>query len=196
MDDEPEAFVLLRQGKRVMVLRHQRGRCRYLGRDDRCTIYSSRPLGCRVFPFDPDFSARGKLRRLRLTTAVQCPYELDGHNRISDLRILNAEFEAATRAFHERVAGWNRVQRARRRMGRAAQTAAEFLAFLGVAPAPPVYLRRSTNGASTRQPPRPRLDSPRQTLRSDAARRVPRMRSASQSDPAARKESTHRRLLR
>ena len=54
MDDEPEAFVMLRQGKRVMVLRHEGGGCRYLGSDDHCTIYGQRPLGCRVFPFDPE----------------------------------------------------------------------------------------------------------------------------------------------
>jgi Fe-S-cluster containining protein len=134
MDDEPEGFVMLRQGKRVMVLRHQRGRCRYLGADERCTIYSSRPLGCRVFPFDPEFSARGKLRRLRLVQAVECPYRLDGHNRITDLRALNTQYEAQQAAFHARVAEWNRVQRARRRKGQAAQTAVEFLAFLGLAP--------------------------------------------------------------
>ncbi len=29
---------MLRQGKRVMVLRHAGGGCRYLGVDDRCTI--------------------------------------------------------------------------------------------------------------------------------------------------------------
>ena len=45
MDDEPEAFVMLRQGKRVMTLRHEGGKCRYLGDDDRCSIYGSRPLG-------------------------------------------------------------------------------------------------------------------------------------------------------
>ena len=60
MDDEPEGFVLLRQGKRVMVLRHTRGGCYFLGKDNRCTIYKSRPLGCRVFPFDGTFFKDGK----------------------------------------------------------------------------------------------------------------------------------------
>ena len=66
MDDEPEAFASLRQGKRVMVLRHENGGCRYLGDDNRCTIYTSRPLGCRVYPFDPEFTSKGKLRRLKI----------------------------------------------------------------------------------------------------------------------------------
>jgi len=137
MDDEPEAFAKLRQGKRVMVLRHQRGRCRYLGADDRCSIYRSRPLGCRVFPFDPDFSARGALIRLRLNEeATECPYELDGSNRVDELRRLNQAYEAANAEHYEFVAAWNRLQRARTRKGKAAGTGAEFLAFLGAAPRP------------------------------------------------------------
>ena len=135
MDDEPEAFVQLRQGKRVMVLRHQRGRCRYLGADNRCTIYRSRPLGCRVFPFDPDFSPRGALIGLRLNEeATECPYELDGSNRIDDLRRINQRYEEANAEHNEFVAAWNRLQRGRRRQGRAAGTGAEFLAFLGAPP--------------------------------------------------------------
>jgi Fe-S-cluster containining protein len=135
MDDEPEAFVMLRQGRRVMVLRHQSGRCRYLGLDHRCTIYRSRPLGCRLFPFDPDFSSRGTLHRLRLTQSTDCPRALDGNNRIEDIRTRNQQYEAATSAYHEQVAAWNRAQRARQRAGKAAQTAREFLTFLGLAPA-------------------------------------------------------------
>src|SRR5262245_64037565 len=77
MDDEPEAFVRLRQGKRVMVLGHRRGACRFLATDGRCNIYAFRPLGCRVFPFDPKFSERGALKRLRLIQATECHYELD-----------------------------------------------------------------------------------------------------------------------
>ncbi len=132
MDGEPEAFVRLRQGKRVMVMRHRRGGCYYLGEDDRCTIYASRPLGCRIFPFDPSFDKRGKLRRLRLIQATDCRYELDGAADPEQIRELSASHEAATLAYQARVAEWNREQTRRTRAGRAAQTAAEFLSFLRV----------------------------------------------------------------
>jgi Fe-S-cluster containining protein len=133
MDDEPEAFVMLRQGRRVMTLKHERGRCVYLGADDRCTIYATRPLGCRVFPFDPTFGKRdGQLRRLTLIQATDCRYELDGHNDPSELRELHERYESETAAYHAKVADWNRAQRARRRAGKAARTAAEFLAHLGL----------------------------------------------------------------
>lgn len=133
MKDEPEAFVRLRQGKRVMVLRHQRGRCRYLGADNRCTIYESRPLGCRIFPFDPEFTRTGELRRLGLIRVTECPYTLEGNTRVAALRALNRRYAEAQDAYHRRVADFNRVQEGRRRRGQAAQTATEFFRFLGLA---------------------------------------------------------------
>jgi len=132
MDDEPEAFVRLRQGKRVMVLRHGRRGCRYLGGDDRCSIYSSRPLGCRIYPFDPDFTTTGKVRRLTLVRATECPYELDGKNRVSDIRALHERYTDAHDAYNDKVAEWNRDQRGRMRSGNAARTANEFFVFLGL----------------------------------------------------------------
>lgn len=140
MDDEPEAFVILRQGKRAMVLKHERGACRYLGGDNRCTIYKSRPLGCRVFPFDPTFYSRGErrgtLRHLKLIPATECPYELDGDNDANELRGLHEVYEAESRAYHDKIAEWNRLQRRRLRSGKAAQTAGEYLVFLGLDTAP------------------------------------------------------------
>jgi Fe-S-cluster containining protein len=133
MDDEPEAFVMLTQGKRVMVLRHQRGRCRYLGDDNRCTIYQSRPLGCRVYPFDPTFSKKGSLRRLAIVQATECPYELDGDNDVDTMRDLHERYDAAHQAFNERIADWNRLQKRRRQQGKGAQTGRQFLQYLGFA---------------------------------------------------------------
>jgi Fe-S-cluster containining protein len=135
MDDEPEAFVRLRQGKRVMVLRHAKGGCRYLGEDARCTIYSSRPLGCRVYPFDPDFTRSGKLRRLTIVKATPCPYERDGKTNITDLRSLQYRYLDAHDAYNDKVAEWNARQERRIRKGGAAETAEEFFVFLGLASA-------------------------------------------------------------
>jgi len=133
MDDEPEGFVSLRQGKRVMVLRHARNGCYFLGSDNRCTIYSSRPLGCRIFPFDPTFNQKdGKLRRLTLIQATDCKYELDGKNDVDELRALNEKYEAAAEAFQDRIAEFNKLQAARKRQGKTAGTAKKFLEFLGL----------------------------------------------------------------
>jgi Fe-S-cluster containining protein len=132
MDDEPEAFVMLRQGKRVMVLRHQNGACRYLGKDDRCTIYTARPTGCRVYPFDADFTKGGKLKRLKIVKATECPHEMDGDNDPETLRKLDDTYQQAHWDYNDKVAEWNREQQERKREGKAARTASEFLAFLGL----------------------------------------------------------------
>ena len=132
MDDEPEGFVELRQGKRVMVLRHQGGGCYYLGADDRCTIYTSRPLGCRAFPFDPTFGKDGKLRHLKLIQAADCKYELDGKNSVKEIRELDANVEEANEAWYESIATWNKAQQKKKRSGRAAGTARQFFDFLGL----------------------------------------------------------------
>lgn len=131
LDDEPESFVLLRPGRRVMVLGHGRRGCRYLGRDDRCTIYGARPLGCRIFPFDPDFKRDGSLRRLRLIQAAECDYALDGHNDIRLIRSLHERHDETTERYHQRVAEWNQMQRRRQRRGVRPEAPAEFLRYLG-----------------------------------------------------------------
>ncbi|HYO95113.1 MAG TPA: YkgJ family cysteine cluster protein [Polyangiaceae bacterium] len=132
LDNEPEAFVSLRQGRRVMVLRHQLGACRYLGDEDRCRIYAARPLGCRIFPFDPSYDRRGKLKRLKLIDATDCKYELDGSNDPCDLKQLHAEYQTATQAYQRKIAEWNRRQQRRRRAGNTTETTAQFFAFLGL----------------------------------------------------------------
>lgn len=132
MDDEPEAFVRLRQGKRVMVLAHNRRGCRYLGADNRCTIYTHRPIGCRVFPFDPSFGRDGKLRRLRLVNVTECEYELDGHNDPDRIRSQQDRYDQTHERYFEKVAEWNALQTRRVRQGLAVQTAARYLEFLGL----------------------------------------------------------------
>ena len=132
MDDEPEAFVRLRQGKRVMIMRQGKGGCHYLGADDRCTIYASRPLGCRIFPFDPSYTKDGKLRRLKLIQATDCQYELDGDNEPGAVQQMHTRHETATARYQARIVEWNQEQARRKRQGKSVQTARDFLSFLGV----------------------------------------------------------------
>ena len=102
-----------------------------MGSDNRCGIYSFRPLGCRIFPFDPDFNRNGKLVRLRMIDATDCPYERDGTNSVHDLRRLHQASERELAAYHDRVAEWNHLQQRRRRQGNAPAPAAQYLKYLG-----------------------------------------------------------------
>jgi len=130
---EPESFVMLRAGRRVMVLRHSHGQCRFLGADNRCTIYEARPQGCRIFPFDPDFNRKGEMVRLRMIEATECPYEKDGKNSKIEIRALHRLTESELESYRLKVVDWNRVQRARLRRGQAAATTQEYLEYLGFA---------------------------------------------------------------
>lgn len=132
MDDEPEAFVRLKQGKRVMVLGHRRGACRYLGEDNRCSVYTARPSGCRVFPFDSTFTRDGRLKRLQLIQVTECPYDLDGDNRVEQLRSQHERHHAEQQRYYDRVAEWNRLQERARRRGARLGAARAFLEFLGL----------------------------------------------------------------
>ena len=126
-----ENFVSLRTGSKVMVLRHTRGHCRFLGSDNRCTIYSIRPLGCRIFPFDPDFGRNDRLVRLRMIDATDCPYDSDGKNDVRELLRLHRATESELGSYHARVAAWNREQKQRKRRGQSPSPAAAFLRYLG-----------------------------------------------------------------
>ena len=83
-------------------------------------------------PFDPTYDKSGKLRRLTIVQATECPYELDGENDPERLRILYDRYDDAHERFNDKIAEWNGIQERRRRAGKAAQTAREFLEFVGL----------------------------------------------------------------
>jgi Fe-S-cluster containining protein len=132
LDDEPEAFVHLRAGMRVMTLRHQRSGCILLDADQRCTAYAARPIGCRVFPFDSKFDSHGRIRRLELIQATECPYELTGKQSILAIRSQQLEFLDEVDAYQAKVAAFNQLQRGRSRKRRSLLTSSDFLRFLGL----------------------------------------------------------------
>lgn len=132
LDDEPQAFVRLRAGKRVMTLRHGRSGCIFLDPNQRCTVYGSRPLGCRVFPFDSKFDRSGKIRRLELIHATDCPYELTGKHSISTIRSQQLEFLDEVDAYQAKIAAFNALQRGRGQRGRPLMTGRDFFRFLGL----------------------------------------------------------------
>lgn len=131
LDDEPEAFVRLRAGKRVMTLRQGRAGCIFLGADQRCKIYSARPLGCRVFPFDSKFDRNGKIRRLELIQATDCPYDLTGRHLVTEIRRQQLEFLDEVDAYQAKIQAFNQLQKRRGQAGRTLLTGRDFFQFLG-----------------------------------------------------------------
>jgi Fe-S-cluster containining protein len=134
MAGEPDSFVELSEGRRLMVLGQEGGACRLLGSDDRCGAYPARPRDCRTFPFDFGAPTAREVRasppRLSLLPLVGCDHADDGHN---DVHALEAEDTGRWRelqSYQALVARWNRRAFHRRRLHKSVGGAAAFLDFI------------------------------------------------------------------
>ena len=128
MTGEPDSFVELSAGRRLMVLAQSHGACRLLGEDDRCTVYAARPLDCQAFPFDFE-RERSQAVRLQLLPLSGCDHAQDGQQDSAALEAVDAQRWRELTSYQLQVASWNRLVKHRRRLGHRAGSAAEFLMF-------------------------------------------------------------------
>jgi Fe-S-cluster containining protein len=131
MTGEPDTFVELRVGRRLMVLAQRDGACTLLGADNRCRVYASRPRDCELFPFAPELDGSAALARLELLPFPSCEAAWDGSNDTRELAAAHARRERELDEYRERVSAWNRLARRRRRFRHSVGDAAAFLAFVG-----------------------------------------------------------------
>jgi Fe-S-cluster containining protein len=129
MTGEPQSFVELREGRRLMVLAQVSGACRLLGADNRCNVYAARPRDCRAFPFDieqaPPEAPLG--RRLVLLPLSGCDFAHDGQQDVQALEAEDAARWAELERYRVLVAHWNRQAWHRRRLHKSLGSAADFL---------------------------------------------------------------------
>jgi Fe-S-cluster containining protein len=125
MTGEPETFVRLRPGRRLLVLRHGDDGCRFLV-DELCSVHAHRPLACAAFPFDlVEDGGAGAVRPLEgAPCALAEPPETTALGAC--LRALRAELAEYAR----RVDAWNRRQRHRQRLHRLPEPAERFFVHL------------------------------------------------------------------
>ncbi len=131
MTGEPESFVTLREGRRLMTLAFEREGCVFL-QNDTCSVHSARPSGCRAFPFMPELDDQKKIRRLSLLHESTCRYELDGS--VEPSAVVDSYTTQTTElvAYVQRVGVWNRRQRLRRHLRRLPESQQAYLRFLGL----------------------------------------------------------------
>ncbi len=131
MTGEPESFVELAEGRRLMVLRQRDSACELLGGDQHCRAYAARPRDCRAFPFDFATPAPGSsaARRLTLLPLDGCEYDVDGQNELGALENADRARWSELRDYQALVARWNRRAWHRRRLHRSVGSAAAFLGF-------------------------------------------------------------------
>ncbi len=130
MSGEPETFVELNVGRRLLVLRQVSEACVFL-EGNRCSTYGTRPRSCRLYPWDVDLGRRGGVRRLRLLHQyTPCEATYDGVIRPQQLAEQKRLERRELAVYVQRVAVWNRRQRRRMRLGKALLAAEQFLESL------------------------------------------------------------------
>jgi len=130
MTSEPSSFVELSVGRRLMVLAHADGACRFLGSDNRCSAYTSRPEDCRTFPFAFESETAPNVRRLTLLPLAGCESVAGPAHELETLRANDEQRWRALSEYQSFVLRWNRATRHRRRLGRGVGNAEAFLDFL------------------------------------------------------------------
>lgn len=126
MCGEPESFVQLREGRRLMVLAQREGACRLLDASERCLVYEARPRDCRAFPFHVELATDGR-QRLTLLPLDGCEYAADGDNDAVTLAREDATRWRELRDYQTWVAVWNRQAWHRARLHKGLRCANEFL---------------------------------------------------------------------
>lgn len=126
MTGEPESFVILPEGRRVMMLARVGGVCVFL-RDDRCSVHAQRPAACRLYPFDVSTGRKGGIRRLRVLQPNLCTGDTQGFTNPVHLAQQHAAHRAELEAHVAAVQTFNRRQRRRRRAGLGLLSADAFL---------------------------------------------------------------------
>jgi len=102
-------WVRLRSKRYVLALRWKRRACVFLGEDNRCTVYESRPLACREHPFAIEHSDSGGLLKLTKSRVGRCPNEWDGRLLRRDLVALSRWTGRESESYRERLKQWNRL---------------------------------------------------------------------------------------
>lgn len=131
MTGEPESFVELSEGRRLLVLAQTSGACRFLGTDNLCTVHAARPLDCRAFPFDFERleHAGTTVRRLKLLPLTHCDYATDGQQNLAQLAAEDTVRWQELARYQALVLRWNRLAAHRRRLHHRLGTGSDFLAY-------------------------------------------------------------------
>lgn len=93
----------------MAVLRWRKNRCIFL-EGDRCTVYSHRPLVCRMHPFDLTLrdDDSGPMTSLQIGRPTECPNDWDGDNSRRELGLLERLMWRESAEYVDRIAAWNR----------------------------------------------------------------------------------------
>jgi Fe-S-cluster containining protein len=123
-DTDAPLWIRFASGKRAMGLRRVNGRCCFLSRGKSCSVYVSRPLTCRTFPYQIDLDVREKVIAFGLNSTIRCKCTKKQIRRISRDLIRDVRREKIEDdVYCAKVSRWNDIYRSK--------SATAFMEFLG-----------------------------------------------------------------
>jgi Fe-S-cluster containining protein len=129
MQGEPETFLDLDVGRRLLVLRHEDGACHLLTREGRCSEYAARPSACAAYPYAlADTTSPHQSRRLYILADSPCGDDWCAGASGAEQAVQSVEAELSE--YVTLVSQWNRRQKRRRLAGHRPQAVAAYLEFL------------------------------------------------------------------
>ncbi len=129
MTGEPETFVMLDVGRRLLVLRHDSGGCRLLNGEGLCSQYVARPAACAAYPFAlADAIGDDEPRRLFVLPDSPCGDSVTDGGPLARAAVECVETELVE--YVKLIEAWNRQQKRRRLARHRPQSAAIFFEFL------------------------------------------------------------------
>jgi Fe-S-cluster containining protein len=128
LDDASHNWVNMNAGKRVFALLQPAGKCRFLSKHNKCTIYDFRPMVCRGYPYSVELDKKNKIKSIDSHKSTQnnsASCEAVAHpvkrgHIIKD----SIQEDREDKAFWKKCKEWNKGKRER--------TYVEFLDFMGL----------------------------------------------------------------
>lgn len=125
MTGEPETFVILPEGRRLMVLAWQADGCAFLA-DNACSVHPQRPTSCHAYPFHAQLGKRKGIRRLQLLDLSNCEHTWNGSVAAREVSQVAQTQRAELVRYADLVQDFNRVQRHLQRLGKPVQSRERF----------------------------------------------------------------------
>lgn len=117
MTGEPETFVRLASGRRLMVLGWAAGGCQHL-QGDLCAVHLHRPASCRAYPFHALLGKRNGIRRLQLLDTTDCQHTWGAVTPAREVGNAALQQRRELVAYTLQVQAFNRTQGRLARLGR------------------------------------------------------------------------------
>ncbi|MCP5464628.1 MAG: YkgJ family cysteine cluster protein [Deltaproteobacteria bacterium] len=101
------AWIDFNYGKRLMGLKKRNGRCQFLDKNNRCTVYNARPATCRTFPLEFHMNEDGQIHDITLNKIIKKKYPFGASQDLKEAtKKANMEDNEDER-YYTRVDAWN-----------------------------------------------------------------------------------------